>query len=261
MTRTMYDAVNAENIPANATIVAGYVDQIRIPPWSSADWDRFPNAAKVQIVKKASSNFGHVLDVEPGDATPAQAPGWVTMRRAAGLATPCVYMNASTWPAVKAEFAQQNVAPPLYWVAQYDLKAVLPDGAIAKQHTNTAGFDVSVVADFWPGVDSPSPSHLTESEIQMTEYVGKAIPANGFMVARPPGGPGARITIYPGKEPVWVSAVYWWGEGKVGLGGNPVPAGKQAIKVDTITTFAMPNALLAEIAYSSASDFTVVSAG
>src|SRR3954469_25033329 len=115
----MYDAVTAANIPAGAEMVAGYIDKIKLEPWSAADWARFPNAVKVTIVKKASTNDGHVLDVEPGDATPAEAPGWVRMRRAKG-ADPTVYMNASTWPAVRKAFADQGVEPPHYWVAKYD---------------------------------------------------------------------------------------------------------------------------------------------
>lgn len=140
-------------------MVAGYVDKIVLEPWTAADWALFPNAVKVEIVKKASSNFGHVLDVEPGDATPAQAPGWAKMRRAAGLATPTIYCNASTWPSVQQAFRDQGVAQPLYWIARYDDEKNFPTlngiTAIAKQYhgNDPANFDLSYVADYWPGVD------------------------------------------------------------------------------------------------------------
>lgn len=140
-------------------MVAGYVDKIVLEPWSQSDWDLFPNAVKVQVVKKASSNFGHVLDVEPGDATPAQAPGWVKMRRAAGLATPTIYCNLSTWPSVQNEFNIQGVAQPLYWIAKYDDVKNFPSlngiTAIAKQYhgNDPNNYDLSWVADVWPGVD------------------------------------------------------------------------------------------------------------
>lgn len=140
-------------------MVAGYVDQIVIPPWTAADWALFPNAVKVEIVKKASSNWGHVLDVEPGDATPAQAPGWVKMRRAAGLATPCIYVQKSSWAAVQNEFNIQHVPQPLYWIAHYNDVKELPTlngiTAIAKQYhgNDPNNYDLSYVADFWPGVD------------------------------------------------------------------------------------------------------------
>lgn len=162
MPRLMYDSVNASSIKAvnpNPQMVAGYADTIVIPQWKPSDWALFPNAVKVQIVKKASSNWGHVLDVEPGDATPAQAPGWVKMRRAAGLATPCVYVQKSSWASVQNEFNIQKTAQPLYWVAHYNDVEELPTlngiKAIAKQHhgNDPRNFDLSYVADFWPGVD------------------------------------------------------------------------------------------------------------
>lgn len=162
MPRIMWDSINARSIynqTRNPQMVAGYVDKIKLEPWSQADWALFPNAVKVQIVKKASSNFGHVLDVEPGDATPAEAPGWVKMRRAAGLATPTIYCNTSTWPTVQKAFRDQGVAQPLYWVAHYDDKKEFPTlngiTAVAKQYhgNDPANYDLSYVADYWPGVD------------------------------------------------------------------------------------------------------------
>ena len=171
--RTMYDAVNAQNIPPGATMVAGYGDTIHIPQWTATDWARFPNAIKVVIVKRASTSAGHVLDVETGDATPAQAPGWVLMRRAAG-ADPTVYCNSATWPAVRAAFAAARVAEPHYMIAKYDGVAAIPMGAIAKQFRNTPGYDVSIVADYWPGVD-PAPGGnvaLTNDDIGLLMQYG-----------------------------------------------------------------------------------------
>lgn len=154
--RIMYDSVTPTAIPRDAEIVAGYLPPSRYA-WSAAEWRLFPRAVKVRIAIFASVNDGHVLDVEPGDATPAQAPGWVRMRRAAGV-DPTVYCNASTWPAVRAEFRRQRVREPHYWIAKYDNVARLPAGAVAKQYANPpvhgrGHFDLSVVADYWPGVD------------------------------------------------------------------------------------------------------------
>lgn len=154
--RTMYDSTTATDIPRNATMVAGYLPPSQFA-WSAADWARFPNAVKVRIAIFASVNDGHVLDVEPGDATPAQAPGWVVMRRRAGV-DPTVYCNASTWPTVRAEFQRQRIPEPHYWIARYDGVVNIPAGAVAKQYANPAvhgrgHFDLSAVADHWPGVD------------------------------------------------------------------------------------------------------------
>jgi len=141
---TMYDSVTATAIPTNAAVVAGYVDGAYA--WSNADWARFPESVKVRIAVFASTNDGHVLDVEDGDATPAQAPGWVRMRRAAGL-DPIVYCNASTWPSVISAFSSAGIAGPPYWIAQYDGSPAIPSGAVAKQYNDPPGsggeYDIS----------------------------------------------------------------------------------------------------------------------
>lgn len=155
MTRTMYDSTNPAAIPVTAGMVAGYVDGAFV--WPAAGWARFPRAVKVRIAVFASTNDGVVLDVERGDAAPAQAPGWVQRRRAAGM-DPSVYCSISLWPAVRAAFHAAGVAEPHYWVAGYPAGgAVIPGGAIAHQYADplTSGgqWDLSVVADYWPGID------------------------------------------------------------------------------------------------------------
>ncbi|MDI5966123.1 hypothetical protein [Streptantibioticus silvisoli] len=150
MTRTMYDGVTVADLPSGAPLYAGYVDGIYANV--TALRKRFPKARVVEIAVFASTHAGQVLDVETGDATPAQAPGWVTARRHAG-ADPTVYCNSSTWPSVRAAFTKAGVAQPHYWIADYDGKATVPSGAVAKQFKSTAHYDQSVVADYWPGVD------------------------------------------------------------------------------------------------------------
>jgi hypothetical protein len=174
MTRTMYDGVTATRLPVSAAVVGGYVDGQYA--WSAADWARFPRSVKVRIAVFPSTNDGHVLDVEPGDATPAQSVDWVLMRRRAGV-DPTVYMNTSTWQTVRSAFAVRGVAEPHYWVAAYDDNAVIPAGAIGKQYYNndTLGYDLSVVADYWPGVDprpTPSPAALRENEMILHSITG-----------------------------------------------------------------------------------------
>jgi len=159
----MYDSTTATDIPATAEMVAGYIDGKYA--WSDADWARFPTAVKVRIAVSATTEDGHVLDVEPGDATPAQAVGWVTTRRAAGV-DPSVYCNASTWPQVAKAFRDAGVGEPHYWIAQYDNDPTIPDGAVAKQYANDdllgAHYDASVVADYWPGVEED----MTEAQVR-----------------------------------------------------------------------------------------------
>lgn len=158
MPRTMYDSITASDIPLTAAVVLGYVNGTY--EWSTEDWARFPHAVKVRCATRANIDDGHVLDVETGDATPAQAPGWVVMRRRAGLTTPTVYCSSSAWPSVRAAFRAAGVAEPLYLIAHYDGDPTIPAGAVGKQYVdppNSGGhWDLSAVADHWPGVD-PAP--------------------------------------------------------------------------------------------------------
>ena len=149
--RTLYDAVTPGNIPVSAQMVAGYVDGRYA--WHANDWARFPNAVKVRIAVFSSTNDGHVLDIEPGCSTPASAPGWVQMRRRAGV-DPSVYCNTSTWPTVRAAFAAAHVPEPHYWIASYPgIGPNLYAGSVAHQYADPGPVDISVVADYWPGVD------------------------------------------------------------------------------------------------------------
>lgn len=150
MTRVMYDGITPSSVPTGASLYAGYVDG----KWPSAAGlsKRFPNARVVGIAALPSTNNGIILDVEKGDATPAQSVDWVLMRRKAGV-DPTVYMNTSTWDDVRAAFQARKVPEPHYWVAAYSSSSAIPSGAVAIQWKNTSGYDQSNVADYWPGVD------------------------------------------------------------------------------------------------------------
>jgi hypothetical protein len=158
--RTMYDGIasDAPVIPTTAQLVAGYVDGHYA--WTDADWARFPHATHVRIATSATTDDGHVLDVETGNATPEEAVNWVLTRRHAG-ADPTVYCGQSAWPAIRAAFIHHDVPEPHYWVAHYDGDPAIPAGAIAKQYQSTAEWDLSSVADHWPGVDPATPTAPT----------------------------------------------------------------------------------------------------
>jgi hypothetical protein len=154
MTRLMYDSTTASAIPTNAAMVAGYCDGLYV--WSEADWNRFPNAVKVRIAVKPYTNDGHALDVEPGNWNAAASVDWVLLRRSAGM-VPTVYCGSwapgYTWEDVLAAHAARGVPPPLIWYANYDGVKVVPAGAVAKQYADAGPYDLSVVEDYWPGVD------------------------------------------------------------------------------------------------------------
>lgn len=147
----MFDSVSAAKIPLCAEVVAGYLDGAYA--WTDADWSRFPGRRHVGIVVTASANAGQVLDVEKGDATPDQAPGWVTRRRAARV-DPVVYTSASNVHAVLDAFVAQKVSLPLLWVASWDglpcWNLGLGHNVVAKQFLAGPDFDLSIVGNHWP---------------------------------------------------------------------------------------------------------------
>lgn len=270
----MYDSVRAKNIPAGAAIVAGYVDEYSIPKWTPAEWGRFPHAVKVRVAKKASTNDGHVLDVEDRLARPDEAPGWARMRRRSGLLTPTIYCNRSTWPLVRAEFDRQGEPQPLYWIATASGKEEIPAGAIAAQYLldTKDNTDVSAVADFWPGVDpapiAPSSPTISSGSISEEDYTMTRVPKGGAA-----GGIGKAVNfqlavsmlrehdviIAPGDMPVVLYASYHWAWTK-GTGGNPVtdPAHPVVVPVQGSYSFIVPKGTgKVDLVYWADDDFTV----
>lgn len=160
MPRLMFDGITPSSVPAGAAIYAGYIGG----NWPSFTGlaAKYPTALHVSIAVNASET-ARALDVEKGDATPAQAPGWAEDQRKTGQPHPIIYCNTSTWPQVRAEFAAQHVAPPLYWVAEYvtdpTRPPAIPAGAIGIQFFDYGGYDASIMADYIPGLDpTPTPT-------------------------------------------------------------------------------------------------------
>lgn len=208
--RSMYDSVVASNIPSDAQMVAGYVDPDGMYTWTDADWARFSKSTiRVRIAGHPNTNDGHVLDVEKGDAEPQDAPGWVKMRRNAGM-HPSVYCSLAVWDDVKYQFSVQGVALPEWWIAAYPGNGPnLYDGSVAHQYQDVGPYDISVVADYWPGVDEqpvPAPIQPTEDDVLSIVWTGIAYHVwvnNGKVLYRAykQGGPQQIITV-PGSYTV-----------------------------------------------------------
>lgn len=154
--RRMADSVNAADLPAGWDLYGAYIDG-RYQTYSAAV-ARFGAAKVVGIAVFSSTNGGIVGDCESGDMTPQTAVSWVLMRRASGV-DPTIYCSLAAWPAVQSAFNAAKVAQPHYWIAAYPGNGeLLYPGSSAHQYADTGGYDASVVADYWPGVD-PAPSN------------------------------------------------------------------------------------------------------
>jgi hypothetical protein len=164
----MFDSTAPWAIPRDAGMVAYYVDGIYAWP---PEWlDLFPSAVKVSI-SAIGRTTAQVGDVEVGCIwPPADAVPWVRRARAEGY-DPTIYVNQrNDWGPTVQAFRDAGEPEPHWWVANYDGVREVPSGAVAKQfaHPGDGGapvpwetgahYDLSIVADYWPGVDAPPSS-------------------------------------------------------------------------------------------------------
>lgn len=163
--RKMFDSVSVSEIPADATAAAGYVGG-SWPTYENGELrERCPHARLVSIAV-ASRHNAECLDVEPGDATPADAPGWVRRQQARGIERPAVYAAAGEMNAVLDALDAAGIHPDEYrvWTAHVGAGkhlcgpstcGLIPVKAHATQWTWTSGgrnLDESVVRPaFWVG--------------------------------------------------------------------------------------------------------------
>lgn len=73
--RLMVDSDIPDVLPINVGLVAGYINGSR-SQWPHTAWTRFPNSRHVRINVLGTLTRGNCLDVEKGDASPADAPKW-----------------------------------------------------------------------------------------------------------------------------------------------------------------------------------------
>ena len=171
MSITMFDAVDTAQLPSGAQAVAGYVDgNYRTFPAIEAGW---PHALHLSIAISAADD-ADVLDIETGDATPADAAAWYERQKARGISRPCLYANASTMesgviPAMKAAGIDRTAVR--LWSAHYTGEAHICGPASCKemsidadgsQWTDQAlgrSLDESLLlADFFGTTPAPAPA-------------------------------------------------------------------------------------------------------
>ncbi len=162
-----YDSVEASAIPADAALVIGWGDGAY--RWSAADWARFSTPFKQTVVYTAADD-GDWLDIEHGDASAADAPGWVQRQRERPVWPGGLYTYYANWANVRLELAAAGVVCRRWWIA-YELGR-LPESA----PPISAGWLAAGVV-LWQFAQSPgiSPGHYDMSSI-----------APGYLPAGPP---------------------------------------------------------------------------
>lgn len=116
----MFDDVDVSLIPPDAPAVAGYVD---------GSWPTFealkashPHAHRLSIAVSAEHD-AHCLDVETGDASPDDVPGWIRRQQASWAGEdwrPAVYASKAIVPAVIASCQAAGIGRGEYRVWSAD---------------------------------------------------------------------------------------------------------------------------------------------
>lgn len=161
----MYDSVDLSQVPADAAAVAAYVNG-RWPTFPHLAVE-FPHAHRLSIAVTAEAD-ADCLDIEAGDASPAQAPAWVRRQIARGVKRPVVYCSVSDARTVLGVLKASGIkrSQIRLWTAHYTFRQHrcssacgfgMPTTADATQFTDKAldrNLDCSLVSDgfFNPGV-------------------------------------------------------------------------------------------------------------
>lgn len=180
---TMFDSVTNSLLPAGFAYAA-YTDgkfantsQIRA---------RFPHASILTIAVFARDD-ADCLDVETGDATPAQAAGWVTRQLARGIKRPCLYASASVMPQILSAMKAAGVSRNLLrlWSAHYTFQPHICGPATCRE--------MPISADGTQFTDRARGVNLDQS-LLLDDFFGKALTSlesivNDFPVLTlPPAG-------------------------------------------------------------------------
>jgi hypothetical protein len=139
MTNTLYDSTNPSLIPSGPYL-AGYINGL-YPSYYQIVINN-PTSDVLSITVKAKNSDGSyvaadILDIENGDATPDEAPGWTQAMRA--LRRPIIWNYCSrlgTWPDTKAAYVSLGVPAPDYWIADYTGQPHLVPGSFSTQWTD-----------------------------------------------------------------------------------------------------------------------------
>ncbi len=162
--RSMADSTNPYDIPKGRfDLVAGYTDGLYA--WSANGWAFHSTSRQVRICAVSLDMSAQVADVENGALTPEDGAEFVRRKYARGE-IPTLYFSISLRPVVYAAVTglglDLNAGLQIWW-ADWDGRPVLDgDYGVAKQYANPTlsggHYDLSIVRDYWPGVDPLPPA-------------------------------------------------------------------------------------------------------
>jgi hypothetical protein len=184
----MFDAIDLAQIPVGPAAAAGYVDGAW--PTYAQLAARHPHARLLSIAVSAAHD-ADCLDIETGDATPADAVLWWERQRGRGTARPCLYASASVMEASLVPLVRSGaIARPLVrlWSAHYSGQHIcgprscggVSIDADGCQWTDRAwGRDLDeslLVADFFAAPAAPGPKPAPSPVPAWQEAMMNALP-------------------------------------------------------------------------------------
>lgn len=133
----MFDSVTLSEIPESANAVAGYVGG-RYETFPELE-KRWPRAKRLSIAVNAHED-AECLDIESGDAVPAQAPDWLVRQEHRGVVKPVLYGSQSTVAGILEALGQAHITRSRYrvWSAHYTGVPHIEEYADATQWTDRA---------------------------------------------------------------------------------------------------------------------------
>lgn len=166
MTFRMLDSTTVANLPGGADAYAGYTTGL-FPTWPALK-ARFEGKAHLVSIAISASEHALCLDVEKGDATPAQVPAWVATEHSRKVARPIVYASASAMPDILARLAAAGIkrGAVRLWSAHYGIGK-----HICGPQVPGCGFpaaDATQWTDLAAGVDG---THIDESELASDFFI------------------------------------------------------------------------------------------
>jgi hypothetical protein len=116
----MADSVTPASIPGlfrqRPNAVAGYIDGLFA--WTQEEIDSFPRHWLITVLGDVgAAEYARVIDVERGDARPADVPDFLDARSGARPGTGIVYCDRSTFPTILPWLAGRQ---PWWWISTLD---------------------------------------------------------------------------------------------------------------------------------------------
>ena len=186
-----YDSVTADAMPDNGDFYCFYsTGSFANGTAVKAD---HPDKKYIGITPTISDIAGaDCLDIENGDATPADAPTFVKNADPSSLNLPMLYASESNVAAVISACTAAGIARDKYYIFQalWNGVAAVPAGVDAAQYQNTPGYDNDIALSYVFKGSTPTPVVTTGTQrgwAWCTKCAGLFFP-NSSKDACPAGG-------------------------------------------------------------------------